>query len=152
MTVWFSIFFLAVAVLALLWRLVDPPPRLEIGERGILQRGGWGWIPWEEIEGAYPPTAREAETVRLRLTVTGRLARILRKKRHLPRETPVEGSVEVLREIQRLYHILYVSARPRFTLEKTRMWLDENGYPRVLYFAWERASPTVSEVMMGSRG
>ncbi len=96
MTVWFSIFFLALAVLALLWRLVDPPPRLEIGERGILPRGlGWGWIPWEEIEGAYPPTASEAETVRLRLTVTERLARILRKRRRLPRETPVEDSVEV---------------------------------------------------------
>ena len=94
-TVWFSIFFLAVAVLALLWRLVDPPPRLEIGERGILQRGGWGWIPWEEIEGAYPPTASDDETVRLRLTVTERLARILRKKRRLPRESRVEGSVEV---------------------------------------------------------
>ena len=94
-TVWFSIFFLAVAVLALLWRLVDPPPRLEIGERGILQRGGWGWIPWEEIEGAYPPTASDDETVRLRLTVTERLARILRKKRRLPRESLVEGSMEV---------------------------------------------------------
>ncbi len=96
MTVWFSIFFLSLGVLALLWRLVDPPPGLEIGERGILQRGlGWGWIPWEEIEGAYPPTVREAETVRLRLTVTERLARILRKRRQLPRETPLENSVEV---------------------------------------------------------
>ena len=96
MTVWFSIFFLSLGVLALLWRLVDPPPGLEIGERGILQRGlGWGWIPWEEIEGAYPPTASDAETVRLRLTVTERLARILRKRRHLPRETALEDSVEV---------------------------------------------------------
>jgi len=94
-TLWFSIFFLAVAVLALLRRLIDPPPRLEIGERGILQRGGWGWIPWEEIEGAHPPTAREADTVRLRLTVTERLARILRKRRRLPRGTPLESSVEV---------------------------------------------------------
>lgn len=96
MTVWFSIFFLALVVLALLWRLVNPPPRLEMDERGILQRDlGWGWIPWEEIEGAYPPTANEAETVRLRLTVTERLARILRKRRRLPRETPVEDSVEI---------------------------------------------------------
>ena len=95
-TVWFSIFFLALAVLALLWRLVNPPPRLEIDERGILQRDlGWGWIPWEEIEGAYPPTANETDTMRLRLTVTERLARILRKRRRLPRETPVEDSVEV---------------------------------------------------------
>ncbi len=96
MTVWFSIFFLSMGVLALLWRLVNPPPRLEIGERGILQRGlGWGWIPWEEIEGAYPPTAREDETVRLRLTVTKRLARILRKRRQLPGETRLESPLEV---------------------------------------------------------
>ena len=95
-TAWFSIFFLSLGVLALLWRLVNPPPRLEIGERGILQRGlGWGWIPWEEIEGAYPPTASEVEKVRLRLTVTERLARILRKRRRLPGETPLEDSVEV---------------------------------------------------------
>ena len=96
MTVWFSIFFLSMGVLALLWRLVNPPPRLEIGERGILQRGlGWGWIPWEEIEGAYPPTAREDETVRLRLTVTKRLARILRKRRQLPVQTHLESPLEV---------------------------------------------------------
>ena len=96
MTVWFSIFFLALGVLALLWRLVNPPPRLEMGERGILQRGlGWGWIPWEEIEGAYPPTAREDETVRLRLTVTKRLAQILRKRRQLPGETHLESPLEV---------------------------------------------------------
>ena len=96
MTLWFSIFFLSLGVLALLWRLVNPPPRLEMGERGILQRGlGWGWIPWEEIEGAYPPTAREDETVRLRLTVTERLARILRKRRQFPGENPLDGPVEV---------------------------------------------------------
>jgi len=95
-TLWFSIFFLSLGVLALLWRLVNPPPRLEMGERGILQRGlGWGWIPWEEIEGAYPPTAREDETVRLRLTVTERLARILRKRRQFPGENPLDGPVEV---------------------------------------------------------
>jgi hypothetical protein len=95
-TVWFSIFFLSLGVLALLWRLVNPPPRLEMSERGILQRGlGWGWIPWEEIEGAYPPTAREDETVRLRLTVTKRLARILRKRRQLPGETRLESPLEV---------------------------------------------------------
>jgi phosphatidate phosphatase PAH1 len=43
---------------------------------------------------------------------------------------PIEGSVEVLREIARDYQIMYLTARPRFTLEKTRSWLDAHGYPR----------------------
>ncbi len=98
MTIWYAILTLAIAagVLIVLWRLINPPPRLEMGQRGILQRGhGWGWIPWDEIEGAYPPSAGEADAMRLRLRVTERLARILRRKRHLPRETSLEESVEI---------------------------------------------------------
>jgi hypothetical protein len=75
---------------ALLWRLFNPRTRLEIGDRGILDRRlGWGWIPWEEIEGAYPPTLDRAETVRLKVRVTDRLSRVL------PRAAPSAGSVEV---------------------------------------------------------
>jgi hypothetical protein len=44
--------------------------------------------------------------------------------------TPIEGSPETLTEIDRDFHIAYLTARPRFTLEKTRRWLDVHGYPR----------------------
>jgi hypothetical protein len=85
----------AAALLLLLWRFVHPTPRLVIGKRGILQRDlGWGWIPWDEIEGAYPPTAGEADTLRLRLRVTERLARVLRRKRRSAAD-PAGESVEV---------------------------------------------------------
>jgi hypothetical protein len=44
--------------------------------------------------------------------------------------TPIEGSPETLTEIDRDFHVVYLTARPRFTLEKTRRWLDVHGYPR----------------------
>jgi hypothetical protein len=44
--------------------------------------------------------------------------------------TPIEGSPEALIEIDRDFHVVYLTARPRFTLEKTRHWLDAHGYPR----------------------
>lgn len=43
---------------------------------------------------------------------------------------PIAGSPEALREIARDYEIMYLTARPRFTLEKTRRWLEDHGYPR----------------------
>jgi hypothetical protein len=43
---------------------------------------------------------------------------------------PIAGSPETLHEIARDYEIMYLTARPRFTLEKTRRWLESHGYPR----------------------
>lgn len=43
---------------------------------------------------------------------------------------PIAGSPETLHELARDYEIMYLTARPRFTLEKTRRWLEEHGYPR----------------------
>jgi len=79
-----------------LWRVARPRPRLEIGDRGI--RGpvlGRGWIPWEEIEGAYPPTAADSNTLSLRLRVTQRLAAVLGRGRRTARELPPEGTLVV---------------------------------------------------------
>ena len=97
MEVWYFILLaIGLALLVMLWRWSNPP-RLEIGERGILDRSlGWGWIPWNEIEGAYPPTADRSETVRLKLRVTDRLARVLRKdKRGSDWDGPPRDSVEI---------------------------------------------------------
>jgi hypothetical protein len=44
--------------------------------------------------------------------------------------TPIPDSPEVLTEIDRGFQLLYLTARPRSTLDKTRRWLEENGYPR----------------------
>jgi hypothetical protein len=88
---------IALAALFLAWRRLHPSARLEICERGILDRSlGLGWIPWDEIEGAYPPRTGESETVRLRLRVTDRLTRALRSRRRGPAAGPSDGqSVEI---------------------------------------------------------
>jgi hypothetical protein len=91
-----SLSVVTLGLLALLWRLFHRSPRLVIGERGILAPGrGWGWIPWDEVEGAYPPTAAETETLRVRLRMTERLARVLRARRRLRADAPLEKAVEL---------------------------------------------------------
>jgi hypothetical protein len=42
---------------------------------------------------------------------------------------PIEGSAEVLREIAKRHGVVYFTARPKFTLEKTQRWLEAHGYP-----------------------
>jgi hypothetical protein len=44
--------------------------------------------------------------------------------------TPIPDSPEVLGEVGQDYHLLHITARPRFTLSKTRRWLEDHGYPR----------------------
>ena len=96
MTLWYAISIGAagLGLTLLVWRLVHRGPGLVVGERGILQRG-LGWIPWDEIEGAYPPSIDEGDTLRLRLRLTDRLARVLRSRKRLDVNGPAEDSVEV---------------------------------------------------------
>ena len=42
---------------------------------------------------------------------------------------PIPDSSEALTELAPDFQILYVTARPRFTLPKTRQWLVQHGYP-----------------------
>jgi hypothetical protein len=69
----------AVAGLLLIgWLIHRPSLRLHITERGILDRRlRLGWIHWDEIEGAYEPTLKDRDSLRLRLRATGRLRRKL---------------------------------------------------------------------------
>ncbi len=63
-------------LLILAWRLLNPRPRLLVDERGIRHRDlELGWIRWDEIEGAYPPTLADGEALRLKLRLTERLKR-----------------------------------------------------------------------------
>lgn len=43
---------------------------------------------------------------------------------------PLTGAVEALNAIAADYHIVYVTARPRFLLGTTRSWLNRHGFPR----------------------
>jgi phosphoglycolate phosphatase-like HAD superfamily hydrolase len=43
---------------------------------------------------------------------------------------PVEGARETLTTLAERFELLYLTARPRRTLETTRKWLQENGFPQ----------------------
>jgi len=60
------------------WRSVHHASRLEIGERGILDRStGLGWIRWDEIEGAYQRRSLDQQSVFIRLRLSRRIRRRL---------------------------------------------------------------------------
>ena len=70
----------AFVIVAMLWVVLYPRPRLQLTERGFLDRElGLGWIRWDEIEGAYPPNVRDVEGLRLRVRPGARLLRRLRR-------------------------------------------------------------------------
>ncbi len=53
--------------------------------------------------------------------------KILRMKR--PTLRPIKDSKETLQDLAKDFEILYVTARPRRILERSRKWLDDHGYP-----------------------
>ena len=64
-----------------------------VSRHGILPpKLGLGWIPWDEIEGAYTPSA-ESKALHVRLRVSARLAEILREQR--TESAPLADSVEI---------------------------------------------------------
>ena len=81
--------------LYLAWRLRHSREPLTVGPIGIRHRGlGRGWIRWDEIEGAYPPTAGNQQ-LRLRVRLSARLARALKRRRRLAADSRVGDSVEL---------------------------------------------------------
>lgn len=97
---------LGFGLLMLGWRSLNPRPRLLIDERGIRHRDlQLGWIRWDEIEGAYPPTLDDGEALRLKLRLSERLRRRLRRRGSGSVEVRVDlagagiGPLELLQEI-----------------------------------------------------
>lgn len=119
-----------ILVVALTWRMFQPAPRFEIGERGILDRGAkLGWIRWDEIEGAYQRRSEARSAVFLRLRATERLAHRLRRVGR--RQAPSVGQTFDLRldlsdtgftAVELVQEIMAHSERP----ESTR---DPSGWP-----------------------
>lgn len=73
----------AFALVVVLCVVLYPRPRLQLSERGFLDRDlRLGWIGWDEIEGAYPPSVLDAEGLRLRVRPGARLLRRLRRRNH----------------------------------------------------------------------
>ncbi len=85
----------AAGIALLLWRLLNPPRRVVIDERGILDRSlRVGWIRWDDIEGAYQPTSVD-QTLSLRLRPDHRVARRLRRTRRAGHDGAVEVYVNL---------------------------------------------------------
>lgn len=83
-------------IVVLSWRLMDPSLRLAVSEKGIRDRTlRLGWIRWDEIEGAYQPTAHDSDGLRLKLRLSRRLARRLRRRPQTPVTIGSDDSVEV---------------------------------------------------------
>jgi hypothetical protein len=69
---------IAFILVAILWVMLNPRPRLQLTDRGFFDRNlRLGWIGWDEIEGAYTPNKRD-EALRLRLRPGEKLLRRLR--------------------------------------------------------------------------
>jgi len=69
---------------ARIWRQLRPAPPLAIGDRGIFDRRlGVGWIPWEQIEGAFRASREgdDPDTLFLRVRPTERQWRRLTRGR-----------------------------------------------------------------------
>jgi hypothetical protein len=72
----------AFALIVTLWFVLYPRPRLQLTERGLIDRElGLGWIAWDEIEGAYTPSVQDSEGLRLRVRPGAGLLRRLRRRR-----------------------------------------------------------------------
>ncbi len=83
----------AFALVVALWVVLYPRPRLQLTDRGFLDRElRLGWIGWDEIEGAYPPSVRDFESLRLRVRPGARLLRKLRRRKDAVNE---DGSYEL---------------------------------------------------------
>lgn len=71
----------AFALVLALWVVLYPRARLQLTERGFLDRElGVGWIGWDEIEGAYTPNIEDVDGLRLRVRPGARLLRKLRRR------------------------------------------------------------------------
>ena len=83
----------AFVLVLVLWMVLYPRPRLQLSERGFLDRNlRLGWIGWDEIEGAYPPSVADVEGLRLRVRPR---AGLLRKLRRRTDSVPEDGAYEL---------------------------------------------------------
>lgn len=48
---------------------------------------------------------------------------------NIMKDVATNGSVEMMRELDRSYHLIYIGARPDLYVEITRKWLESVGFP-----------------------
>lgn len=85
---------IAFLLVAALWVVLYPRPRLQLTERGFLDRElGLGWIGWNEIEGAYTPSVGDSLGLRLRVRPGAKLLRRLSRRKDS--SATADGTFEV---------------------------------------------------------
>lgn len=67
------------------------------------------------------------------------------------KDLPVPGSVRCLQELAQRYEIIYLGARPGFTLPYTEEWLQLNGFPKGPVYLGERQADRLA-LVRGMRG
>jgi hypothetical protein len=67
-------------------------------------------------------------------------------KEHVDISSPIPGARETLNEIAKEYYILYLTARPRFLIEKTRAWLDHYSFPAGPVFTAPRVADAIGQL------
>ena len=78
------------------WWMFHPGSRIRVGDKGIFDPSlGLGWIRWGEIEGAYPPTPQDTESLHLKLRVTERLRRRLQRISSAPASETIDVRLEL---------------------------------------------------------
>jgi hypothetical protein len=96
--VWTALLVALAGAALLIWGLRGARGALVVGERGLLARDhGLGWIRWNEIEGAYPPSVRDTDSLLLRLRLSERLSRRLRRRNPALEPPPRPGESFELR-------------------------------------------------------
>ncbi|NLX04654.1 MAG: hypothetical protein GXY33_05885 [Phycisphaerae bacterium] len=56
---------------------------------------------------------------------------------HPDRSDPIPGAQPVVEELAKHFRIVYLTARPREIVVKTRAWLDRHGFPRGPVLTWD---------------
>ena len=64
---------------------------------------------------------------------------------------PIPGARETLEGLAKDYYILYLTARPRFLIEKTRGWLDHYGFPAGPVVAAPRVRDAIQQLAFKQR-
>lgn len=52
------------------------------------------------------------------------------RREEILKDVAVPGSVQCLQELAQRYELVYIGARPAFTLPCTEEWLDQSGFPK----------------------
>jgi hypothetical protein len=91
------------------------------------------WAGFQELQATGRVFAWDRERVIIAVDIDHTIAKTdyeeLLAQRGKDESDPVKHSVQALNALARDFHIVYLTSRPRFLIDKTRAWLREKGFP-----------------------